>query len=146
MNSDFQWFQDRVFFGVKAGLENMETMCSRMANPQKNLKVIHVVGSNGKGSTAAILANLLQDQGKVALFTSPHLVSVRERFRINGRPISSDDLKTLILRFAKHVENTLKINSKLVLELQEQLMKAYYQEGGSNFNLKNFNKKYKLFL
>jgi dihydrofolate synthase/folylpolyglutamate synthase len=101
MSSDFQWFQDRVFFGVKAGLENMQTMCARMADPQKNLKVIHVVGSNGKGSTAAILANLLQNKGKVALFTSPHLVSVRERFRINGKPISSDKLN----EYLKHIRS-----------------------------------------
>lgn len=80
------------FFKIKLGLESMERFLGRVGNPQRALNFIHVAGTNGKGSTAAALLAILSRAGyRVGLYTSPHLSSVRERFRINDRYISEAD-------------------------------------------------------
>ena len=69
-------------------LSNICQVLSAMGNPDKKMQIVHIAGTNGKGSTAAYLAALLQAGGyKVGLFTSPHLVDIRERFQVNGRMI-----------------------------------------------------------
>ncbi|ADH60527.1 FolC bifunctional protein [Thermoanaerobacter mathranii subsp. mathranii str. A3] len=80
-------------FGIKLGLENIRRLLSYMGNPQKSLKIIHVAGTNGKGSTSAFISNILQQAGyKVALYTSPYLEEFEERMRINGENISKEKL------------------------------------------------------
>ena len=75
--------------GVKLGLETMQALAEQLGNPQDNLHFIHIAGTNGKGSTAAMLESILRHAGyKVGLFTSPHLVSFCERIQINRVPIS----------------------------------------------------------
>ncbi|GBU23451.1 folylpolyglutamate synthase [Fibrobacteria bacterium R8-3-H12] len=70
-----------------------------MRKPQKSFKSIHIVGTNGKGSTALYLANILQAHGiKTGLFTSPHLVSIRERIKIDGKMISQRELNSILMR------------------------------------------------
>lgn len=70
---------------LKPGLANIIALCEAIGNPQQQLKCIHVAGSNGKGSVSHMLAGTLQQAGyKVGLYTSPHLVDLRERFRIDG--------------------------------------------------------------
>ena len=72
----------------KPGLENTLRLMAHVGNPHERLKAIHVAGTNGKGSTAHLIAAALQASGrKVGLFTSPHLVSLTERIRVNGQPI-----------------------------------------------------------
>ena len=72
----------------KPGLENTLRLMAHVGNPHEKLRAIHVAGTNGKGSTSHLIAAALQASGlKVGLFTSPHLVSLTERIRINGRPI-----------------------------------------------------------
>lgn len=69
----------------KEGLDNSLSLCSHLGNPQDKYKIIHVGGTNGKGSVSNLLAAVLQAQGyKVGLYTSPHLIDFRERIRING--------------------------------------------------------------
>ncbi len=76
-------------FGMKPGLERITMMLNRLGNPQSTYKTIHVTGTNGKGSVCAMLSKMLSTAGiKVGLFTSPHLTSYRERFKINGEDIS----------------------------------------------------------
>ena len=78
-------------FGVKLGLSNITKFLSRLGNPQDSYETIHVAGTNGKGSTAAMLEAMLVENGyKVGKFTSPHLVEYRERFRINKRKVSEE--------------------------------------------------------
>ena len=73
----------------KPGLETTKNLLQRVGNPQTSLKIIHVAGTNGKGSTCAFTATLLQRKGlRVGLFTSPHLFDFRERIRVNGKAIS----------------------------------------------------------
>lgn len=74
------------FFGIKLGLEQTRELFSRIGNPHHSLRFIHVAGSNGKGSVCALLEAALRHAGfKTGFYSSPHLVRVGERFRINGR-------------------------------------------------------------
>lgn len=69
----------------KPGLENITALCDFFGNPQQHLKMIHVGGTNGKGSTCHMLSSILQESGyKVGLYTSPHLIDFTERMKING--------------------------------------------------------------
>lgn len=78
-------------FGIRPGLERIATLLQRLGNPQERLRVVHVAGTNGKGSTAAFLASILAEGGyRAGLFTSPHLTRFTERFRINGREIAEE--------------------------------------------------------
>ena len=76
-------------FGSKPGLAVMSRMLEKMENPQKKYKAVHIAGTNGKGSTSALVANVLQKSGyQVGLFTSPPIFSELERIRINGENIT----------------------------------------------------------
>ena len=79
--------------GIKLGLENINKILNECNNPHDEFKSIHLAGTNGKGSTASIAAKILQNTGqKVGLYTSPHLINFNERIRINGVPISDNDI------------------------------------------------------
>ncbi len=80
-------------FGIKPGVERVKSLLERLGNPEKKFRTIHVVGTNGKGSTSAFLSTILLHAGhSVAQFSSPHLVHFTERFRINGKEYSADKL------------------------------------------------------
>lgn len=79
-------------FAQKIGTENLASLLERLGNPQDKSKVIHIAGTNGKGSTAKALATILMHAGfHVGLFTSPHLVSINERIRYDDEMISDED-------------------------------------------------------
>jgi len=79
-------------FGMKLGLDSMRALARALGDPQDHLRFIHLAGTNGKGSTAAFCESCLRASGfRVGLYTSPHLVSVRERIQINRTPISEAD-------------------------------------------------------
>jgi len=81
----------------KPGLETTLRLLAHVGNPHLQLKAVHVAGTNGKGSTSHLLAAALQASGrKVGLFTSPHLVSLTERIRINGVPIPEEVVADVI--------------------------------------------------
>ncbi|MCF7790486.1 MAG: bifunctional folylpolyglutamate synthase/dihydrofolate synthase [Victivallales bacterium] len=83
--------------GIKLGLERTNRLFRKLNNPEKGLKFIHIAGTNGKGSVCSIIAKALENAGfKVGFYSSPHLVSLRERFRINGKAISWKELSSLI--------------------------------------------------
>lgn len=92
--------------GIKLGLGNILQILKRLSNPHQRYHTVHIAGTNGKGSTAALVAALLQAQGyRVGLYTSPHLVDFSERIRINGVPIAHDavaDLTERIAQFTHH--------------------------------------------
>lgn len=80
-------------FGMKLGLSRMERLLDYLGRPEKDFLAIHVAGTNGKGSTSAMLANILQAAGfKVGLFTSPHLERFTERIRLNGEEVALEAL------------------------------------------------------
>ena len=84
-------------FGIKLGLSNIKELCAILDNPQDKIKTIHVGGTNGKGSTAAIISSILNKAGyKVGLYTSPHLIDFTERIRINNVPVSEERVSCLV--------------------------------------------------
>ena len=81
----------------KPGLENTLRLMAHVGNPHVHLRAVHVAGTNGKGSTSHLIAAVLQAAGyKVGLFTSPHLISLTERIRINGQPIPEAEVADFI--------------------------------------------------
>ncbi len=89
------------FFKIKLGLDSMAAFLDRVGNPQDKLNCVHVAGTNGKGSVAMNLLTLLKGGGyRVGLYTSPHLISVRERFRINDDYISEEDFAAIASEIA----------------------------------------------
>ena len=84
-------------FGAKFGLENTFKLAALAGNPQAKLRFIHVAGTNGKGSTCAMLESIYRASGRrTGLFTSPHLVSFRERIQVNRQLISEDEVVRLV--------------------------------------------------
>jgi dihydrofolate synthase/folylpolyglutamate synthase len=78
-------------------LDRMRALLARLGSPQERLPILHVAGSKGKGSTAAMLASILRHAGyRTGLFTSPHLCRVEERFQVDGHPIPTEELGTLL--------------------------------------------------
>jgi dihydrofolate synthase/folylpolyglutamate synthase len=86
--------------GWRFGLESIRALLDELGDPHLHLRVIHVAGSNGKGSTSAFLSSFFRLSGyRTGLYTSPHLCDIRERFRINGLWISREDFR----RYSKRV-------------------------------------------
>ena len=80
-------------FGTRLGLESMKNLLNEMGNPQDKLKFVHIAGTNGKGSTSAMIANTLKTAGyNTGLFTSPFLEKFNERIQLNNVPIDDDSL------------------------------------------------------
>jgi dihydrofolate synthase/folylpolyglutamate synthase len=105
--------QTRVRYNVTTfSLERMEKLLSMVANPHKKLACAHIAGTKGKGSTATMLARMLQANGySVGLYTSPHVVNLHERIEINGKRISDTELLGLINRIYAPVEKMTKTHS-----------------------------------
>ena len=95
----------RQQFGLKFGLDNITGLLRRLGNPERSFTSVHVAGTNGKGSTAAMLASIFTAQGLTAgLYTSPHISTVHERFRVNGEPIKNDEFAALYEQILPHLE------------------------------------------
>lgn len=92
-------------FGIKLGLANITALLHLLGDPHRGLAAVHVAGSNGKGSTAAFIASVLQQAGhRVGLYTSPHLLDFSERIQVVGLPISTDRVVSLTERIRGKVE------------------------------------------
>ncbi|NJJ34423.1 bifunctional folylpolyglutamate synthase/dihydrofolate synthase [Clostridioides difficile] len=84
-------------FGIRLGLENIGKLLELLGNPQETLNIIHVAGTNGKGSVCSFVSNILRECGyKVGLYTSPYLETFTERIRVNGENIPQDDVVRII--------------------------------------------------
>jgi dihydrofolate synthase/folylpolyglutamate synthase len=92
-------------FGMIFGLTQMERILNAIGNPHKEIQVIHIGGTNGKGSTAAMMSSILQKEGyRVGLYTSPHLVRFTERIKVNGKEIEEEEVATLAEWMKKEIE------------------------------------------
>jgi dihydrofolate synthase / folylpolyglutamate synthase len=97
----------------KFGLSNIATLADALGNPQRRVPCVHVAGTNGKGSTAAMLESILRTAGlRTGLYTSPHLERINERIRINGDDVSDEDFAATWTRLHRVIESLL-ANGKL---------------------------------
>ena len=88
-----------LWFGSRPGLSRTEELLDKLGRPQDRLKCVHIAGTNGKGSCAAMLASILRAAGfRTGLYTSPYLFRFHERMQINGEPIGDEDLAALVTR------------------------------------------------
>ncbi|MEA3306027.1 MAG: Mur ligase family protein, partial [Candidatus Omnitrophota bacterium] len=100
-------YEKKEFFDYKNSLklERMKSFSRRLGNPHESIKAIHISGTKGKGSVSSFINAILIEAGyKTGLYTSPHLISFRERICINGEPISEEDTAGLVSRIKPHLE------------------------------------------
>ncbi len=109
-----EWLHSRIGLNFRSGLGRMQRAVDLLGNPERTYPIIHVTGTNGKGSTIAFMRELFVAHGKkVGTFTSPHIISIHDRICINGQPIVDEDF-TRIANQVKEMEKTL-------LETHDQL-------------------------
>ena len=109
-----KWLHSRIGLNFRSGLGRMQRAVDLLGNPEQTYPIIHVTGTNGKGSTIAFMRELFVAHGKtVGTFTSPHIVSIHDRICINGEPISDEDF----IRLADQV----KAMEQRLLETHDQL-------------------------
>jgi len=102
-----EWLHSRVGLNFRSGLGRMQRAVDLLGNPEKTYPIIHVTGTNGKGSTIAFMRELFVVHGKkVGTFTSPHIISIHDRICINGQPIADEDF-IRIANQVKEMEKTL---------------------------------------
>ncbi len=93
VNEAIEYIHSNFWKGSIPGLERTQELLAKMGNPEKKLKYVHIAGTNGKGSTAAMTASILQQAGyRVGLYTSPYIYRFHERMQVNGVEISDEDL------------------------------------------------------
>ena len=109
-----EWLHSRIGLNFRSGLGRMQRAVDLLGNPEKTYPIIHVTGTNGKGSTIAFMRELFVAHGKkVGTFTSPHIVSIHDRICINGQPIAEEDFV--------RIANQVKEMEKTLLETHDQL-------------------------
>ena len=109
-----EWLHSRIGLNFRSGLGRMQRAVDLLGNPEKTYPIIHVTGTNGKGSTIAFMRELFVAHGKkVGTFTSPHIISIHDRICINGQPIAEEDFV--------RIANQVKEMEKILLETHDQL-------------------------
>ncbi|WP_038055563.1 bifunctional folylpolyglutamate synthase/dihydrofolate synthase [Thermodesulfobacterium hydrogeniphilum] len=120
-----EWLNSYQFHGIRPGLDRITKILKWLGDPHKKIKTVHIAGTNGKGSTGAILNELLKSHGlKTGLYTSPHLFKLNERFKINSIEISDEKLKDLL----KILKITIKNFPTTYFEITTALAFLYFWE------------------
>ncbi len=124
LESYLAWLYQHQFHGIKPGLFRIVKILKKLGNPHKRYPTIHIAGTNGKGSTCAILSSLLTEHNlKTGLYTSPHLFRVNERFKINNQDVSDEELLEMLKILKKHTEEPI-----TYFELTTALAFLYFAE------------------
>lgn len=119
-------------FGIKLGLENIKNICEALGNPQDSYRIIHIAGTNGKGSTATTIeAGLIEAGYKVGKFTSPHIVRFNERIQFGGEEVSDEDVCSYFLK-VKEVLDREEIKGTF-FEITTAMMFLYFADKKSDF-------------
>ena len=114
-------------FGMRLGLENSLKLLELLGNPQDKVKVIHVAGTNGKGSVCSFIANSLKEEGyKVGLYTSPYLETFTERIRINGENIPEEDVARIVTLMKDKIEQMVEEGFAYPTEFEIETAMAFY--------------------
>ncbi|MBU0581318.1 MAG: bifunctional folylpolyglutamate synthase/dihydrofolate synthase [Candidatus Margulisbacteria bacterium] len=112
--------------GIKPGLKRIQLLLKKLGNPEKYLRTIHIAGTNGKGTVTRLLAAAFQNSGYLtAEYSSPHLISYRERFLINGEMISKKDLAQF---FSKVIKLSRKIKGLTEFEILTGIAFEYFKQ------------------
>lgn len=116
-------------------LERMRSFSRRLGNPHEGIKAVHIAGTKGKGSVSSFVNSILMEAGyKVGLYTSPHLVSFRERMRIDGQPIREEGVVRLIEKAMPHIEAMAKENdAPTYFEICTMMAFLYFKENKVDF-------------
>lgn len=121
------YLRDLTKFGMNFGLGRVEELLRRLGDPHKTMEYIHVGGTNGKGSISSMLSAMLTVNGdRPALFTSPHLHSYRERFRIAGEPISYGNVADCLNEIKPHIEAMMGDGFEQPTEFEVNAVLAFY--------------------
>lgn len=132
LSAALDWLFSTQFFGIKLGLENTRKLLKEAEADQLKATVAHVAGTNGKGSTCAMMEALARAQGyRTGLFTSPHLVEFSERIRVNGKMIPPDALAQEI-SFLKHLAESWE-QPPTFFELALAVALRHFKKSGVNF-------------
>ncbi len=122
-----QRIHEQAWIGRTPGLERTRELLGRLGDPHMGLKFVHITGTNGKGSTAAMVSSVLQKAGfKTGLYTSPHLWYFGERFQINGVPIADTDLGRITELVLKAAQNM--TDPATEFELMTAVAMVYFKE------------------
>ena len=111
-------------------LDRMKALLKRLNNPHDKIRSVHIAGTKGKGSTATMLASMLQACGhNVGLYVSPHICDIRERITVNGNKIPRTELTKLIMKLAPHVER-MKNNKPTFFEIMTAIAFVHFKNQG----------------
>jgi len=125
-----KWLHSRIGLNFRSGLGRMQRAVDLLGNPEQAYPIIHVTGTNGKGSTIAFMRELFVSHGKkVGIFTSPHIVSIHDRICINGQPISDADFIRLANQVKEMEQRLLETHDQLsFFELLTVIALLYFKE------------------
>lgn len=132
MFSQLPMYQTQGASAYKEDLTNTILLSKHLSHPERDLKCIHVAGTNGKGSTSHLLASVLQEAGyKVGLYTSPHLKDYRERIKINGKEISEE----FVCKFISKNKSFFEENQLSFFEMTVGLAFEYFKKEKTDINI-----------
>ncbi|MFQ3548163.1 MAG: folylpolyglutamate synthase/dihydrofolate synthase family protein [Armatimonadota bacterium] len=132
-----EYLNSLLVFGIKPGLERITELAKRFGNPQNKYKIIHVGGTNGKGSTSTFIASILNHAGyRTGLYTSPYVYNLRERIQVDFKLIPEDDFAEIMTE-VKKVSDDISKNTNLgnVTEFEAKTIAAfiYYEKMNVDF-------------
>ena len=128
------WLDSYSRFGIKLGLSRVKNLLKLMKNPQNEFKIIHVGGTNGKGSVSHFIASILFQNGySVGIYTSPHLQEINERIIVNGKKISDDDFANLANKIKPMVEEISTEDPPTYFEILTAMAFEYFKDKKIDF-------------
>ena len=127
-----EWLHSRIGLNFRSGLGRMQQAVDLLGNPERTYPIIHITGTNGKGSTIAFMRELFVTHGKkVGTFTSPHIISIHDRICINGQPIAEEDFVRIANQVKEMEKTLLQTHDQLsFFELLTLIALFYFKEQG----------------